>query len=99
MGDLGAGQASMEHRLGCVAAVPLRPKHGDALSISASIGRHQPDLQWRCRGFSEAAMETDPEMAAWRGRATGVLQWLSGVTAELTPPFVAGTFQIGCFDL
>lgn len=68
MGDLGAGQASMEHRLGCVSAALLRPKHGDAHSISASIGRHQPDLQWRCRGFiSEAAMETDPEMAGWRG--------------------------------
>lgn len=44
-------------------------------------------------------METDPEMADWRGRLTGGLQWLSGVTEEeLTPPFVAETF-FRCFDL
>lgn len=76
----------------CVAAVlaasTCRNKEGMEIKCSQSrplLGAICPTWNGRCRGLSEAAMGTDPEMADWRGRATGAFQWLSGATEGNLP--------------
>lgn len=55
------------------------------------LGAICPTWNGRCRGLvSEAAMGTDPEMADWRGRATGALTVAEWRNRRNTYPAICG---------